>query len=67
MNNFEYIIVTDIGNSLYNSKKDKNVCYYIGMGSTVSGVSEIFSDNSFCFYDTCGKFQIGDTINFVKK
>lgn len=42
-------------------------CCYRGFGNTVSCFSEIFSESMFVFYDSCGKFQIGDTLKIVKE
>ena len=69
MNNYNtHIIITDVGKSFYSEKNNDNMCYYIGnSGSTIAGLGELYSSDNFCFYDTCGKFQIGDTINFIKK
>ena len=39
------------------SKSSDNLCSYYGKENTAF---------DFVFRDTCGKFQIGDTINFVK-
>jgi len=39
-----------------------NMCAYHGIGGANG-----FGSRQSKFYDTCGKFQIGDTINFIKK
>lgn len=44
---------------------DKVSCLYYGRGNNFLVTSITSVDFMFC--DTCGKFQIGDTINFVKK
>ena len=31
------------------------------------GANNGIATEQFKFFDTCGKFQIGDTINFIKK
>jgi len=38
------------------------LCAYHGIGAY-----NVIGNTHSKFYDTCGKFQIGDTINFVKK
>ena len=63
-NSNEFLIITEIGTSI---KRNQNECYYLGKGVSTAAISDIFSENRFCFYDTCGKFQIGDTINLVKR
>ena len=69
MSNYkEHAIITKVGVSFYSENPPNNMCYYIGTsGSIISGMGETLSKNEFCFYDTCGKFQIGDTIKFIKK
>ena len=46
------------------SKSSDNLCNYYGSGNSAM----VFTNTSFdfLFRDTCGKFQIGDTLNFVK-
>ena len=49
-------IITKIEESYY------GLCKYHGTGATNNlGYTQSM------FYDTCGKFQIGDTINFIKQ
>lgn len=52
------IIITEIKTA------DINTCYYYGYGN----MGIVFSpcDVRFVFRDTCGKFQIGDTLKIVK-
>lgn len=49
-------VITKIEESHY------GLCQYYGTGAD-NGLGGTQSK----FYDTCGKFQIGDTINFIKK
>lgn len=58
MTNENPIIITKI------IQVDDTFCKYYGEGS-LSLTATITSYN-FCFKDTTGKFQIGDTINFIK-
>ena len=53
------IVITSIENVGGNS------CNYYGRGNYNMVVT--LTSSEFKFRDTCGKFQIGDTINFVKK
>jgi len=62
-NNMNVMIITEIGTSDYG----KGLCYYVGKGSTTSGISEVFAESRFCFYDNCGKFNVGDTIKISKR
>lgn len=59
MDNENPIIITDI------SQYDNTFAKYYGKGN-ITLVNSFVSYN-FCFKDTIGKFQIGDTINFIKK
>lgn len=59
MDNSNYIIITCI------EKYDEIYSKYYGMGN--SGMIITLTENKFVFKDTTGKFQINDTINFVKK
>lgn len=58
MDNSQLITITRI------EKNDKIYCYYYGDGA--SHIVSTLTESYFMFRDTCGKFQIGDTINFVK-
>lgn len=59
MDNSKNIVITAI------AVDDETYCRYYGNGARQM-VSTPVSPN-FMFRDTCGKFQIGDTINFVKQ
>lgn len=39
----------------------------IAIESSVTPPYCLYSGKDFCFKDTCGKFQIGDTVNLIKK
>lgn len=46
-------------------ERDEGIyCFYYGDGDDY--IVESWVSDDFVFRDTCGKFQIGDTINFVK-
>lgn len=54
--NYTPIVITNI------EKSDKLYCNYYGYGQN------IWTNNyDFELRDTCGKFQIGDTLNIVKQ
>lgn len=57
------IIITDIETAV-NGENGKN-CNYYGYGNTYMTFTLVGSN--FKFRDTCGKFQIGDTLNIVKQ
>ena len=59
MDNSNPIIITKI------SQYDEVFSNYYGRGNSNMVFTDV-SDN-FCFRDTTGKFQVGDTINFIKK
>lgn len=59
MDNSNAIIITSI------VKYDEVFSTYYGRGNYT--LVETVTSFDFCFKDTTGKFQIGDTINFVKK
>lgn len=52
-------VITDI------IKVDDISCNYYGRGNT--NLTATFTSYKFKFKDTIGKFQIGDTINIIKK
>lgn len=41
-------------------------CYYECSGGSIGGVGEILSTERFKFYDSCGKYTVGDTVKIVK-
>ena len=43
------------------------MCYYECKGSTTSSFIEFFSCSRWLFYDSCGKYTIGDTIVIGEK
>lgn len=53
------VIITKI------DKSSSNACSYYGIGNT--NLVSTPTSFHFKFRDTCGKFQIGDTLNIVKK
>lgn len=53
------IVITKI------EKKDGMFCYYYGKGQEV--LSSEFGPSNFMLIDTCGKFNIGDSIRLIKK
>jgi hypothetical protein len=59
IDNSRYIIITEI------SRFDEKYSNYYGVGNS----DMVFTPSGiyFKFRDTTGKFQIGDTINFVKQ
>lgn len=58
MDNSKPIVITEI------ERINKCFCDYYGNGNYSMSMAMRYQ---FCFRDTVGKFQIGDTINFVKK
>ena len=60
-NNLKPNIVVQTGRSLY-----ADLCYYECSGSLVSGVGEMVAVPEFIFYDSCGKYRVGDTVKIVK-
>jgi hypothetical protein len=57
------MVIVGAGVSLYGD----GTCYYECKGSTTSSFIEFFSDNRWLFYDSCGKYSIGDTIVIGEK
>ena len=53
----KYVIITEI-------RRNADYCYYYGKGNP--GAVFTLTEDDFKFIDTCGKFQIGDTVRFVK-
>lgn len=60
-NNLKPNIVVQTGMSAY-----ANLCYYECIGSEFAGFGEILASKSFTFYDSCGKYRVGDTVKIVK-
>lgn len=53
-------IITEIGTSSYGE------CYYITERGVDASITDFFTSNDVILYDSCGKFQIGDTIKLTK-
>jgi hypothetical protein len=62
---YENMVVKETGVSLNSNLND--LCYYICSGSIVAGASQMLSNNKWIFYDSCGKYKVGDTIIITKK
>lgn len=60
MDNTTAIVIIDIETAINNVD-----CNYYGKGNPAMIISN--TANEFKFRDTCGKFQIGDTLNIVKQ
>jgi len=60
INNIEKIIITDVETA--NNGVD---CNYYGWGDRWMVIT--VTNDKFKFRDTCGKFQIGDTLNIIKQ
>jgi len=58
IDNSKMVVVTSI------EQYDEMYCDYYGIGNTDMVIT--LPKVNFKFRDTCGKFQIGDTIRFVK-
>jgi hypothetical protein len=58
--NLKYNIVTETGTSSIGA------CYYVCTGSRTGAFSELLSETRFQFYDSCGKYTVGDTVKIVK-
>lgn len=56
---------TDNGIVIKEIEKNGTYCNYYGVGNW--NLTGTITDKYFKFRDTCGKFQIGDTVNLVKK
>lgn len=63
INNQNSLIITETAYSLNKT----GYCYYIGRGTDPSTFVELFASTQFCFYDSCGKFNVGDTVKIIKK
>ena len=59
ISNTEPVIITDIEIS-----SDREACNYYGKGC--QGMVFTITSPKFVFRDTCGKFQIGDTVKLTK-
>lgn len=55
------VVVIEIGQSV------SGECYYIVNGSSTGSFSQILSPSESLIYDSCGKYQIGDTLKIIKK
>lgn len=58
IDNSKPVIVTEI------ESYDEVYCNYYGIGN--SSMTETVTVYQFKFRDSCGKYQVGDTIKFVK-
>ncbi len=64
IDNTKPVIVKETGVSNLPNRVN-NLCYYITRDGEFSSIYQLFCYNS-CFYDTCGKYKVGDTIKLTK-
>jgi len=58
IDNSKPVIITEI------EQRTDNYCNYYGHGN--KNIVLTLTDNRFIFTDSCGKYQIGDTVKFKK-